>query len=763
MGEESKLDATFRRAVHLMGAMNDAFRANPDELLNESRWVRELARSLTIDRASADDLVQETWLATLRSAPKQLVTPRAWLARVLFNSARHENRRNALRAEREFGAARAEALPSTVQLAERAELERTIVAAVLALAEPYRSTILWRYFGDLSSEEIARRLDVSASTVRNRLRRGLDLLRSALERQDVSNWEDRCLALAAFSSGARDAGVASSWIKGGIVMGTKARVALGLGATLLASAVLWNEWSAPESPDHASSPPQPTGALVMDSDANKNALGSRDKLPAELAPGIERHAIDGDAKQASQNNNAPAIVFGDVRASEGTPSANGRVELQDEWGDRADSAIVRNAYAIPGLHAGKWKLTLRDCSGCFATARGIELSAGASLRVDIELRRSQSISVRLKTPSGEDIDSSFRDDAWNGQYQPRVEVVATRDLLPPDVSAAELARLSVGTYTSASAAGNSGRVQVPTGFSGVLELGVQQAAFASAMLRGHVLSSAPIEADTRELELLINPDHMLASLGSLRFRMINALTGEPIESAGIQLREASTVGIANPVGYPNRDGVIERSRLPAGTYELQIRARPVGFEHLVKMVTIESGRATDLGDIRLADGGGVRGRVIDEAGAGVSAMLCWSSIDAPDNPNFIEESRSQSDGRFGLGELPAHGVLLRINDPQWALDPVPIHFVPGVFGEVTLTVRPGTPVTLRHRLEGEVSLVLRKVDGTPVWSARGLGPSTQRMRLLPGSYTLEATCNAGPRLNKTFAVATDSVQVDLEP
>jgi RNA polymerase sigma-70 factor (ECF subfamily) len=232
-----------------MGEMSEAFRVEPEVLLNESRWVRELARNLTIDRASADDLAQETWLASLRHAPKQLVSTRAWLGRVLFNAARQEGRRNVLRVVREQGAARPEALPSTAELAERAELQRTLVAAVLALSEPYRSTILWRYFGDLSSEEIARRLDVSPSTVRNRLRRGLDLLRTALQRQDASNWEDRCVALAAFGSGARVGGVeiASSWMKGAVVMGTKLKIAIAFVALIAASALLWRGLNRPQS------------------------------------------------------------------------------------------------------------------------------------------------------------------------------------------------------------------------------------------------------------------------------------------------------------------------------------------------------------------------------------------------------------------------------------------------------------------------------------------------------------------------------------
>ena len=647
-------------------------------------------------------------------------------------------------------------------------MQRTLVTAVLSLSEPYRSTILWRYFGDLSSEEIAQRLATPASTVRNRLRRGLELLRSALERQGVSNWENRCLALATFSSGTREAGVASSWIKGGIAMGTKAKIALGLTATLLASAVLWNQRVGSESTDRLPLQPPPAGALAMDGVSNKNSLGLRDKPPVGLGMGIDRRAVEHAAVQAPLNNAASAFVFGDIRVSKGTPPSEGRVELQDEWGDRADSAIVRNAYATSGLHAGKWGLRLRDCPGYFADAQVIELSAGASLRVDIELRRSQSIAIRLKTPSGQDVDGFFGEGAWNGGYQARVEVVATRELLTPDVDAAKLAQLNVGTYTSARVAGAAGRVQVPTGCSGVLELGAQKAAFVSALLRGHVLSSTPVDTETRELELVINEDQMLPTLGSLRFRLISAETGEPIEQAGIQLREASSAGLANPAGFRREGGVFERSRLPAGTYELQVRPHgDHGFEHTVKSVKIEPGRTTDLGDLRLSFGGAVRGRVVDESGAGVSAMLCWSVLDTADHPTYVEDSRSASDGEFALAELPASGMLFRVSDPKWALDPVVVHFAPPVhftrdeMSEVTLTVRPGTPVTLRHRFEGEVNLVVRKLNGTLIWSARGFGPSTQRMRLLPGSYTLEATCDSGQQLKKTFSVASDELQVDL--
>ncbi|MEO6711463.1 MAG: sigma-70 family RNA polymerase sigma factor [Planctomycetota bacterium] len=733
--------------------MSEASDATPEELLGEVHWVRGLARSLAVDASSADDLEQETWLAALRHGPARLIAPRAWLGRILANVARQDHRRSSMRVEREQEAARPEALPSAARLAERAELQRALVSAVLALEEPFRSTILWRFFQDLSSEEIAKRLAVPPSTVRNRLRRALELLRIDLEQHDASNWQDRCLALATLAPGVPgEIGVVSSWIKGAIVMGSKLKLGLGAAGVLAVSALVWNETRGPGPTEAATAAAGAASSVAVETTDQARPNETTKSASEPASPRVSR-------QQSAASSAATSLIFGDVHAPEGANLLEGRIELLDEWGERAEVSIARNAYAISGLHAGEWKLSVRDCTGLFSPAKTLSLLPGASLRADIELQPCQVIAIRLKTPSGESLEVAFpKDDAWLGFYTPRVEVIATGELPPSDLSAAEISRLNYGIYTPARAEGLRGRPVVPPGFSGVLELGDPRAGFASAMLRGHVLASAPIDADTRELDLVVDANRMLAGTGSLRLRLVLASSGELIDRWGIRLREAPTADLANPVMYPHKDGVFERPRLPAGTYELQIRAP--GYEHTAMSVTIEPGRTTDLGDIRLAEGGLVRGRVVDESGRGVSALLCWSSLEPTDDPSFHEDSRSDSDGRFGLAELPAKGVLFRVTDPQWALDPVPVPFRTGA-NQLTLTVRPGTAVTLRHRLEGDVRISVRRPDGTQVWSASGFGPSTHRMRLIPGAYSLEAVSEVGQTRSKNFEVASEPALVEL--
>ena len=112
--------------------------------------------SLVRDGHAAEDLVQETWLAALRARPAEDRPLRPWLGNVLRNFARQRARRERIVAWNEEEPCE-EPLPSAAALAERAELSARLVRAVLGLAEPYRSTVLLRFYEGLSSSEIARR------------------------------------------------------------------------------------------------------------------------------------------------------------------------------------------------------------------------------------------------------------------------------------------------------------------------------------------------------------------------------------------------------------------------------------------------------------------------------------------------------------------------------------------------------------------------------------------------------------------------------
>src|SRR5262245_47075878 len=118
-----------------------------DELLANARFARAIARALLHDEHAADDLVQTAYVAAMEHPPRGSV--RAWLRTVLRNIASNVRRGAARRRDRERAAMRPEALPSAAESCARAETLRRVIEAVIALEEPYRSTVLLRFYHGL--------------------------------------------------------------------------------------------------------------------------------------------------------------------------------------------------------------------------------------------------------------------------------------------------------------------------------------------------------------------------------------------------------------------------------------------------------------------------------------------------------------------------------------------------------------------------------------------------------------------------------------
>jgi RNA polymerase sigma factor (sigma-70 family) len=167
--------------------------------------MRSLARSLVRDDASADDVVQDTFVAVAEREPERPKAVGSWLRGLIFNLVRRSHRSQVRSRRREERVARPEcdvSMPPDVL--ERAELQREVVDEVIALAEPYRTAVLLRYFDDLSPADIARREDVPVATIRTRLHRGLERLRQRLDGRHGGNraaWSAILIPLAGWHAG----------------------------------------------------------------------------------------------------------------------------------------------------------------------------------------------------------------------------------------------------------------------------------------------------------------------------------------------------------------------------------------------------------------------------------------------------------------------------------------------------------------------------------------------------------------------------------
>ena len=151
-----------------------------------------LAR-LTLVRAVAEELTQETFLRLARHAPSLAEDTKlgAWLFTVARNLARDHRRRRLLQQDSLSTLAlwptRRQAPPSPLDLAEADESRRRLESALSRLPDVQRETILLVTIEGFSAEAAATIIDVNAATLRKRVSRGRALLQELMREPASSN------------------------------------------------------------------------------------------------------------------------------------------------------------------------------------------------------------------------------------------------------------------------------------------------------------------------------------------------------------------------------------------------------------------------------------------------------------------------------------------------------------------------------------------------------------------------------------------------
>ena len=304
----------------------------PESLIAEQDWVRPLVRRLVRDEASAQDVLQSTWLRALRHPPRAERGSRSWggwFARVARNLASRQGALEGARRARELRAARGERLPSTHEIAEREELRARIVAHVLALPEPYRTTLVLRHYEGLEPRAIARAQGVNGSTVRNRIARGLALLRERMEREQGKEWVSSCLAVLPLGSAQLLVAHASwvGWIAKGGIVANKLQIATAAAVAVTAGAV-WFAWPSQSGSDALVQKHGPEVALSKESSGlalpNAGAGGDAALETADAGAGARQAAQQRTPADTLEAGGAAAgvRVFGQVRDMRGEPINN---------------------------------------------------------------------------------------------------------------------------------------------------------------------------------------------------------------------------------------------------------------------------------------------------------------------------------------------------------------------------------------------------------------------------------------------------------
>jgi RNA polymerase sigma-70 factor (ECF subfamily) len=147
-----------------------------------------VARRMAPDPASAEDLVQETWLRAFRSYHTQGSGDlRSWLVAICMNTARSEFRRHRRRPQEQSGAS-IPATPSDVDVAATAlaAVQREALTQTLAeLPEAQRVAIVLVDLAGLTAQEAADVLGAPRGTILARVHRGRRQLACLLEGEGI--------------------------------------------------------------------------------------------------------------------------------------------------------------------------------------------------------------------------------------------------------------------------------------------------------------------------------------------------------------------------------------------------------------------------------------------------------------------------------------------------------------------------------------------------------------------------------------------------
>ncbi|MEL6430159.1 MAG: sigma-70 family RNA polymerase sigma factor [Planctomycetota bacterium] len=284
-------------------------------LLAERDWVRRLSARLVGDPHEAEDLAQEALTIALERPPRAAESPRGWLGSVVRNLVRQDRRRPRLREGTD--AAPAE---STDEVVERAELHQLVVREVLAVPEPYRRTLLLRYFEGLTPRAIAAREGVPTATVTSRLTRAHALMRERLERVDRSG--RRGLALLTPLLRPLDA-APSAALPAVLLMSAKLKTAAAV--SLVVVAALGAQRLARD-PEPGTTPTLPVADAgddteALDDVASEGSVRASSRVPAPDADAAETAATVDVAQKAGP----PPALTGMVLDVDGTPKESASV------------------------------------------------------------------------------------------------------------------------------------------------------------------------------------------------------------------------------------------------------------------------------------------------------------------------------------------------------------------------------------------------------------------------------------------------------
>jgi hypothetical protein len=392
-------------------------------------------------------------------------------------------------------------------------------------------------------------------------------------------------------------------------------------------------------------------------------------------------------------------------------------------------------------------------------------------RLDLYLRPLNSISIRLVNPDGSDLtDYAVAD---RGLIRPLcIAIVATQDepgTSIPLVKEASTTRYERGTIIATFGAQRS---TGPVDYRGIYKLADPLPVYVSACRSTAVLATQRVTLAGSEVVLTIPPQALQATSGALHFRVADALSGAPLDSARASIMpNRSPRGIRSRMPHSNREvddlaavgADVRLDGLEPGVYVLDLAA--LDHERVCEYIAVQPGGVTDLGTYRLMSNTTIDGVVSDASGRprrGARVEALPFDGDAAARTGSRHDCTSDASGHFELQRMGRGKYLVRAGYGIEA-GSIEVDTSSGSAHDVALKLTRGTPVTLRTASGDGAWSVISIFDERHFLVAEKTFVDDQWVVPLgPGAYSYEAEAVGSPRLARgTFVVEATPVEVQV--
>ncbi|MBI3821024.1 MAG: carboxypeptidase regulatory-like domain-containing protein [Planctomycetes bacterium] len=379
---------------------------------------------------------------------------------------------------------------------------------------------------------------------------------------------------------------------------------------------------------------------------------------------------------------------------------------------------ARSAYSLAGVRPGRWKMTISE-PWAAPFERVLEIKNEPQFqRVDIVLDRLRVLNVKFTTAEGKPFMEEYKKLNPDAEVYMEAIALATREQPPR-----ELPRTPWRGYESS----DIGRYEqysfsrifskdAPNGYDGKLVLTVDPPFFVSATFRNLVLATVRVDKPVPDITIVADPKIIKDSLSSVRVRVIDDETGEPIPKARFHIGNRQGGGAGNET---DENGCGKIVNIYPGL--LYVEAYAKDYASTSHYCNIEPASDSTI-EVRMTRPAKISGEVTDENGKPVSGYILERYPDPVQWPHPSDLGTSctiEADGKLLLGGVARGKIILTFGQHDSGADN----------GEVKLFAGPVVVDTTHGSVE-YVHLVARPLDGKLILDGKNCSPWPRLVTIL---------------------------------